>query len=161
MLRHIPPEAVRTTYRGHMPLTSALLALTALVAVTVVVGAVWRIRDGRRRDGSRDGDPAGLAELGVAAGRISLVQFSTETCTRCPQVRRMLQGVASAHPAVDHIEVDLTHRPDLARRHRVLSTPTTFVVDAGWTVVARFNGAPRRAQIETVLDELPALQEAS
>lgn len=102
-----------------------------------------------------------LSDLGVAPGRVSLVQFSTETCTRCPQVRRMLQGVVAAHDDVDHVDVDLTHRPDLARRHRVLSTPTTFLIGADESLVARFNGSPRRADIESALAELPALQEAS
>ncbi|WP_307366373.1 thioredoxin family protein [Microbacterium sp. W4I4] len=141
-----------------MPLSSALIALAALVAVAVITGVIWRVRDGRRRSGSGAIDPA---DLGVTSGRISLVQFSTETCTRCPQVRRMLQGIAAGHDGVDHIDVDLTHRPDLARRHRVLSTPTTFLIGTDDTLIARFNGAPRRADIESALTGLPAFQEAS
>ncbi|BDZ38565.1 thioredoxin family protein [Microbacterium suwonense] len=140
-----------------MPLTSALIAVATLVAVAIVAGAVWRLRDGRRRDGA---DAIDLTGLGVHEGRIALVQFSTETCTRCPQVRRMLQSIASAR-SVDHVEVDLTHSPDLARRHHVLSTPTTFLVGTDATLVARFNGVPRRADLEAALSELPALQEAS
>lgn len=158
MLRHIGLGHSIRTYRGLMPLSSALIALAALVAVAVITGVIWRVRDGRRRAGSGAID---LTDLGVTSGRISLVQFSTETCTRCPQVRRMLQGVAAGHDGVDHIDVDLTHRPDLARRHRVLSTPTTFLIGADDTLIARFNGAPRRADIESALTGLPALQEAS
>ncbi|MDQ0613112.1 thiol-disulfide isomerase/thioredoxin [Microbacterium sp. W4I4] len=158
MLRHIGPARRIRTYRGHMPLSSALIALAALVAVAVITGVIWRVRDGRRRSGSGAIDPA---DLGVTSGRISLVQFSTETCTRCPQVRRMLQGIAAGHDGVDHIDVDLTHRPDLARRHRVLSTPTTFLIGTDDTLIARFNGAPRRADIESALTGLPAFQEAS
>jgi len=141
-----------------MPLSSALIAVVALVTVAVIAGVVWRVRDGRRRAGAGAID---LSGLGVARGRVSLVQFSTETCTRCPQVRRMLQGIAAAHDGVDHVDVDLTHRPDLARRHRVLSTPTTFLIGTDDSLIARFTGAPRRADIESALAELPALQEAS
>jgi thiol-disulfide isomerase/thioredoxin len=141
-----------------MPFSSALIALAALIAVAVAGGAIWRARDGRRRRGS---DAVDLTDLGVAPGRVTLVQFSTETCARCPQVRRMLKGIASARPGVDHVDVDLTHRPDLAARHRVLSTPTTFVISADAALVARFIGAPRRTDVEAVLSELPALQEAS
>ena len=158
MLRHIGLGRRIRTYRGHMPLSSALIALVALVAVAVVAGVIWRLRDRRRRDGSGAVD---LADLGVTPGRVSLVQFSTETCTRCPQVRRMLQAVAAGHHGVDLIDVDLTHRPDLARRHRVLSTPTTFLIGTDETLIARFNGAPRRVDIESALAGLPALQEAS
>ncbi|HTN56619.1 MAG TPA: thioredoxin family protein [Microbacterium sp.] len=142
-----------------MPLSAALLSLSALVAIAVVAGVIWRARDGRRRSGSTSA--VDLTDLGVTAGRVSLVQFSTETCSRCPQVRRMLQGVAAAHDGVDHVDIDLTHRPDLARRHRVLSTPTTFLIGADESLVARFAGAPRRADVESALAELPTLQEAS
>ncbi|MGN7976708.1 MAG: hypothetical protein BGN97_04690 [Microbacterium sp. 69-10] len=136
----------------------ALLVLAALVVIAAAAGVVWRARDGRRRGGS---DVVDLTDLGVTAGRVTLVQFGTETCARCPQVRRMLQGIASALPAVDHVDVDLTHRPDLARAHRVLSTPTTFLIGADAVLVARFNGVPRRADVEAALSELPVLQEAS
>ncbi|MFD5225207.1 TlpA family protein disulfide reductase [Microbacterium sp. NPDC058342] len=139
-----------------MPLASALISVAALVGVAVLVGVLWRVRDGRRRHGTGALD---LAELGVRPGRVALVQFTTETCARCPQVRRMLQGLASALAAVDLVEVDLTHRPDLARRHHVLSTPTTFLVDADATLFARFNGVPRRVDVEAALSDLPALQE--
>lgn len=141
-----------------MPLSSALIALAALVVVAVATGVIWRAGDGRRRSGA---DAVDLTDLGVASGRVTLVQFSTETCARCPQVRRMLQGIATAHPGVDHADVDLTHRPDLAARHRVLSTPTTFVIGADGALVARFTGAPRPADVEDVLSELPVLEEAS
>ncbi|GAA3925692.1 thioredoxin family protein [Microbacterium soli] len=143
-----------------MPLTSALLVVMALSVLAVVLGVIWRARDGRRRSGV-DTPSADLAELGATAGRVALVQFSTDTCARCPQVRRMLQGIAADHPGVDHVDVDLTHRPDLARRHRVLSTPTVFLVDSRTTVAARFVGAPRRADVEAALTELSVLQEAS
>ena len=136
----------------------ALLVLGALVVIAAVAGVVWRARDGRRRRGS---DVVDLTDLGVTPGRVTLVQFGTETCARCPQVRRMLQGIASALPAVDHVDVDLTHRPDLARAHRVLSTPTTFLIGADAVLAARFNGVPRRADVEAALSELPVLQEAS
>ncbi len=158
MLCHIGLSPGLRPYRGLMPLTSALLSLGALVLIAVVAGVIWRAADGRRRGGSTSA--VDLADLGVTPGRVSLVQFSTETCTRCPQVRRMLQGVAAAHEGVDHVDVDLTRRPDLARRHRVLSTPTTFLIGADEALVARFTGAPRRGDIESALAELPALQEA-
>ncbi len=86
-------------------------------------------------------DPAD-ADAPQLGARATLVQFSTEMCTRCPQVRRMLTGVAADHEGLDHIEVDLTRRPDLSARYRVLQTPTTFVVDRSGAVRARFNGIP-------------------
>lgn len=141
-----------------MPLLFALLIVVALLAVTVVAGVLWRLQDGRRRRGTGSVE---LHQLGLRSERVTLVQFSTETCARCPQVRRMLQSVASQHPDLDFVEIDLTHRADIARRHHVLSTPTTFLIGTDAVVHARFNGVPRRSDVEAALSERPALQEAS
>ncbi|WP_288871549.1 thioredoxin family protein [uncultured Microbacterium sp.] len=125
---------------------SPVLALgiaAALLALATVAGIVLRRRDGQRRDGGAlRFDPADAAATELGA-RATLVQFSTEMCARCPQVRRLLGAYASEHDGLRHLEVDLTHRPDLSTRYRVLQTPTTFVVDGSGAVRARFHGVPR------------------
>ncbi|GAT72865.1 thioredoxin family protein [Microbacterium hydrocarbonoxydans] len=133
---------------------SPVLALSiagALLALAVVVGLLLRLLDGRRRGGGHlrfDPADADLAALGT---RATLVQFSTEMCARCPQVRRMLSGFAAGHDGLDHVEVDLTHRPDLSARYHVLQTPTTFVVDGTGAVRARFHGVPHRHALTEAL----------
>lgn len=82
------------------------------------------------------------------------MQFSTEMCTRCPQVRRLLGAYAAETAGLAHIEVDLTHRPDLSARYRVLQTPTTFLVDASGVVRARFGGVPARDALATAVATL-------
>lgn len=140
------------------PSTALALAGALLVAVTVI-GLLWRRRDGRARAG--DGALVAASDLPAALGaRATLVQFSTELCARCPQVRRLLAATASALPGVEHVEVDLTHRADLASRYRVLQTPTTLVVDAGGRIRSRFNGVPRPADVEAALAALPEHQES-
>jgi len=121
----------------------ALGVAAALLALATVIGIVLRRRDGRRRDGGAlRFDPAdAAAEFG---SRATLVQFSTEMCARCPQVRRLLTDYASDQDGLRHVEVDLTHRPDLSTRYKVLQTPTTFVVDGSGAVRARFHGVPHR-----------------
>lgn len=125
------------------PALAAALAAALLVLATVI-GVTLRRRDGRRRGaGSLRFDPAdaSFSELG---SRATLVQFSTEMCARCPQVRRMLRDYASDHDGLRHLEIDLTHRPDLSARYKVLQTPTTFVIDGTGAVRARFHGVPHR-----------------
>lgn len=128
----------------------ALGIAAALVMLAAAVGVTLRLLDGRRQNGGHlRFDPAdAAADLG---SRATLVQFSTEMCTRCPQVRRMLTGYASADGDVRHLEVDLTHRPDLSARYKVMQTPTTFVVDASGAVRARFHGVPHRHALDEAL----------
>ncbi|MBO0979540.1 thioredoxin family protein [Microbacterium sp. SD291] len=133
---------------------SPVLALSfaaALLVLAVVAGVVLRLLDGRRRGGGHlRFDPAD-ASATVLGERATLVQFSTEMCARCPQVRRMLNDYASDHDGLAHVEVDLTHRPELSARYRVLSTPTTFVVDGSGAVRARFHGVPHRHALTEAL----------
>ncbi len=122
---------------------TALLIAGALLVIAVIAGALLRALDGRRRGGGHLLFDAAHAS-GDLGSRATLVQFSTEMCARCPQVRRMLGAVAADHDGLAHVEVDLTHRPDLSARYHVLQTPTTFVVDGSGAVRARFNGVPHR-----------------
>ena len=128
----------------------ALGIAAALLVSATIIGVLLRRRDGRRRDGGTlRFDPADAAgdELG---SRATLVQFSTEMCARCPQVRRMLGDYAADQNGLRHVEVDLTHRPDLSARYKVLQTPTTFVVDGTGAVRARFHGVPHRHALTAV-----------
>lgn len=144
-----------------MSLPIAVAVVAALLAATVLAGVLLRRRDGRAVavHGDRHVDPADLMRpLGT---RATLVQFSTEFCARCPQVRRMLGSVAAERTGVVHAEVDLTSRADLAARYKVLSTPTTFIVDPDGRIRSRFTGAPTRAAVLAALDGADHLQEAS
>ncbi|MBS1697736.1 MAG: thioredoxin family protein [Actinobacteria bacterium] len=144
-----------------MSLPIALVVAAALLAATVLVGVLLRRRDGRAVPvhGDHQVDPADLLRpLGAHA---TLVQFSTEFCARCPQVRRMLGGIAAEHPGVAHAEVDLTARADLAARYKVLSTPTVLVVDPDGRIRSRFTGVPARADLLTALDAARPLEARS
>ena len=140
-----------------MSLVGALAIAAAVVLVAALAGILLRSRDGRRssapelRVAAEDIAPAAFAPVAT------LVQFSTEVCARCPQVRRMLRDVADGYEQVEHAEIDLTHRPDLATRYGVLQTPTVFVVDDAGEVRARFHGVPPRAAITLALAEFPVL----
>ena len=135
-----------------MSLPIALAVAAALLVAATLAGVLLRRRDGRRVavGGDRHVDPGDLMRpLGAQA---TLVQFSTEFCARCPQVRRLLGSVAAERPGVVHAEVDLTSRSDLAARYRVLSTPTTLVVDRDGRIRSRFTGVPAPADVRTALD---------
>jgi thiol-disulfide isomerase/thioredoxin len=136
----------------------ALLAALGLVLAATAVGLILGATQGRVRSGSRERiEPADVGLTADAFGeRITLLQFSTEFCSRCPGVRRMLTAVADELPGTVHADVDLTHRPDIATRYDVLQTPTTLVLDRRGVVTARIGGVPDRARIRTLLAELAA-----
>ncbi|TFC00420.1 thioredoxin [Cryobacterium adonitolivorans] len=145
---------------------AAMLVLVLLVALTTVLGLVWRRRQGRVSvsvsvsDDSADVVTA--AQLGLSASssppvfgsEATLLQFSTEFCARCPGTSVLLGQVADARIGVRHVDVDLTHRADLARRFNVLQTPTTLVLDRAGRVRARVGGVPNRAALHAHLDDL-------
>lgn len=138
-----------------MDTVSALLVIVALVALSSLLGVAWRLTTGRRRRG--DGTRITAAELapddsGSFGDRATLLQFSTEMCARCPATRVLLGRLAADAVGVRHVDVDLTHRPELAARFNILQTPTTFVLDSHGVVTARFGGAPRRDEIARSLD---------
>lgn len=135
-----------------MPLSVALLLAAAVLVLGAGAGIALRMLDGRRRSGHQLClDVADLDEAALAPGA-TLVQFSTEFCARCPQVRRLLGALADERIGVAHVELDLTARRDLAARYHVLQTPTTFLVDSAGIVRFRWGGVPGRDTINDALD---------
>ena len=135
-----------------MTTLGALLGLAALLTVTAAIGFTlrrWRDRV-RRAAGAETVEPArlGAERLGE---RATLLQFSTQPCARCPSVHRTLSSIADSAEGVLHLNVDLTHRPDIARHFRLLQTPTTLVLDRDGAIQARFGGVPRRDVVELEL----------
>ena len=133
----------------------ALLTLTALLAVTLGVGIVVRWRQGRPQhhvpNEIVDPERLGAKRLGDTA---TLLQFSTELCSRCPGVHRTLSAVAEGREGVLHLDVDLTHRPDIAKHFSVLQTPTTLILDGEGAIQTRFGGIPNRDVVELELARL-------
>jgi len=138
-------------------LSDAVLVLAALLAATVGGGVYVRWQQNR----PRHPDPTEVVEpqrLGAAAlgERATLLQFSTELCGRCPGVHRTLSGIAENSDGVVHLDIDLTHRPDIAKHFQVMQTPTTLILDGDGVIQTRFGGAPRRDVVELELARVTA-----
>lgn len=136
--------------------TLILLVLLALVGGTTALGLLWRSRQGRitHTDGRtvvRVVDVPGVRRFARGA---TLLQFSTEVCAPCRVTHRVLGDVASERSNVTHVDLDLTDRPDLAKRFHILQTPTTLILDRKGVVRARIGGAPRGDAIRAELDRL-------
>ena len=135
--------------------TITLIVLGGLVAGSTVLGLVYRAFNGRvRRASGREVVRA--REIGVTAlgSKATLLQFSTEVCAPCRTTNRVLTVLAAEHFTVKHVDLDLTHRPDLAARFSVLQTPTTLILDGKGAVRARIGGAPRPETVRLELDRI-------
>jgi hypothetical protein len=134
---------------------SALIGLALLLTATVAVGVFlqWQQNRPRRHISHEVVEPLrlGADSLGEVA---TLLQFSTELCARCPGVHRTLESIAAGREGVRHLDVDLTHRPDIAKHFHVLQTPTTLVLDRDGVVQTRFGGVPSRDVLELELSRL-------
>jgi len=127
--------------------------LVGLVALATALGLVWKSRNGRVREVS--GDVVRLPEVPLE-GRATLLQFSTEVCAPCVPTRRVLSQIAATTEGVNHVDVDLTHRPDIAAKFNVLQTPTTLILDRAGHIRARIGGAPKPADVRAALDTILA-----
>lgn len=108
------------------------MAVAVLVAATIA-GVVWRRGQGR------------LKSTG-AGGGVSLLLFTTPTCTTCQRVRDLCATIDAPYQEVD-ASVDL----DRARAFDVWRAPTLFVLDEEGTPVWRATGVPERADLEAAV----------
>lgn len=132
------------TIAGALGAPALAAALGGIVAVLALLSAATGFctgcalyRLGARIRGLRPGVPdrLDLAELGVPACRGAVVQFTHPLCSDCHELERKLRS-AGESPVL----VDVSRRPDLARRYRVHSVPFAVRVDAGGAVEEQLAG---------------------
>ena len=131
--------------------------LLGTLALAAVAGLALRNRDGRIRGVDAVPEPAGsslpedVRRVVDPDAAVTLVQLSTTFCAPCRQARVLLADLAAATDGLHHAEVDLTHRPDLARALSVMRTPTTLAVDPHGTELLRVGGVPNREALLSAL----------
>ena len=103
-------------------------ALTGLCAGCELYTLAARLRGVRALD-VRQID---VQELGAHHGGPAVVQFSHPLCSACRELERRLTAEGRTV-----VSVDVSARPDLARRYGVALVPTAFEIDASGTVLAR------------------------
>lgn len=125
-----------------------LVALAALVALTIVVGVLWRSQQGRVRTAPAPAEPAvDWSARGVDLGETAtFVQFSAQVCAPCRATSRVLHDLTAARPGVAHHELDVEEHLDLVRELGVLKTPTVLVLGPDGAQVARSSGGMSPAQ---------------
>lgn len=137
-----------------MDLSLILLLIGGLVVVSTAVGFLVKALEGRvkKADGLTRVDPKILGENISFGSTGTLLQFSSEFCTKCPGTRKYLSQVAQQFSGVVHVDIDLTHRQDLAQQFNILQTPTTFILDDSGAIAARIGGSPRPEAVTAGLE---------
>jgi thioredoxin-like negative regulator of GroEL len=106
-----------------------ILLLAPLIALLAIGGValVLRIQHGGQRE-----LVGRVVEAVSHLGQLpSILYFTGETCTIChtaqkPALRTLAAGIDSG---IEIREIDIAVEPELARRYRVMSLPTTIVLD--------------------------------
>ena len=110
------------------------ILLRAMIAAAVCalgfglfrVGSLFVLRKARR----------GVARFALPRpGVPGIVSFTTRSCVTCKAAQRPALSALEERLGADVqiVEVDAEERPELAREWRVLSVPTTFVLDRAGT----------------------------
>lgn len=142
---------------------SAFIILAAVVIGATIVGVICRrtqLRVRAPRVLSAEAVTAsdlGLKENATFGANATLIQFSTQFCSKCPGTARLLSAETAELDGVTHLEVDLTDKIDVARQFNILQTPTTLVLDADGRIRSRITGAPTASVIRDELQKIDAL----
>jgi hypothetical protein len=129
----------------------ALVALAFLGLVTLVALGVRRLA---RRERARV--LAGPADAALATGVPTILYFHGDRCSDCVVQERELDALLTAHPEV---AIRADHAPSrLSARYRVLTVPTTVVLDGGGKAHAVNYGLTRRDVLEAQLAALGRLE---
>lgn len=143
-------------FETKLALIAALLVLSTLLGIywRASVGRAKRIKSGKQVDLDRLGATKNSQPVTKFGKKATLLQFSSEVCSQCAQTARYFGQLEGAKKDLLHIDVDVTHRMDLAAHFNVFQTPTTLILDANGIVKARIGGTPRPNVISQELEKL-------
>ncbi len=107
-----------------------ILLLAPLIAVAVIGGAALLLRT--QKSGQRELVGSVVEPVARHQQLPSVLYFTGEACTICHTAQRpaLRALAASIDPGIEIREIDIAVDPELARRYRVMSLPTTIVLDA-------------------------------
>ena len=96
-----------------------------------------------------------IRPAGNGAGKPTLLYFSADYCAPCKfQQSPIVEQVAEQLGDRVRIQrVDVTRRPDLARRYKIFTLPATVVLDAGGAVKHINYGVTDRHRLERQLQD--------
>ena len=113
-----------------------------VLATATVVGVGWRRAQGRLKSVA----PGRPTKTGDGGTGVSLLLFTTPTCSTCARVREICATIDAPYQ-----EVDASVDPDRARAFDVWRAPTLFVLDHTGAPVWRATGVPTKTDLEAAV----------
>jgi Domain of unknown function (DUF4395) len=115
-------------------LTLVVAALALLAAVTGLCMGCEAYRLSARLRGVAPGHVSRIepADVPISGGGDGIVQFTHRLCSECQEWEQRLDREGRPHALVD-----VSERPELARKYRVAVVPTVIAVRADGTIVER------------------------
>jgi thioredoxin-like negative regulator of GroEL len=112
-----------------------ILLLAPLIGIAAIGGVALLLRI--QKGGQRELVGSVVETAGPGSRLPSILYFTGESCTIChtaqrPALRALAAGI---DPAITIREIDIAVEPELARRYRVMSLPTTIVLDGNGQVI--------------------------
>lgn len=86
---------------------------------------------------------------------LTLVKFGAPWCGPCRAIAPLLERLATEHPKVSIVDIDIDQAPDLAARFAIRSIPTLIAWKDGvlqWTKI----GVPSSQDLSSSLSDLAA-----
>jgi hypothetical protein len=111
-----------------------ILLLAPLIAIAAIGGVALLLRV--QQGGQRELVGSVVEPIDRRGQLPRILYFTGEACTICHTAQRpALRALASGiDPGIEIREIDIAVEPGLARRYRVMSLPTTIVLDAAGQV---------------------------
>jgi thiol-disulfide isomerase/thioredoxin len=116
-----------------------VLVGVGLVALISLAAVVIRARE------AEGPERVDLADVGLpGTDGVAVVAFSTPYCVPCQAWESALDG-----SGMEFLKVDLSERPELARRYRISATPLVLAVRVSdGQVLQTYSGAPNGGEVE-------------
>lgn len=143
-----------------MDTITVLAIIAGLIALTTALGVAWKAGQGAIEH--RDDKGAIPRRLRAAGAQITLLQVSSEMCSYCAAMRRILSQIDRTTPDVSHVEIDAADEPELVGQLRITQTPTTLLVAPSGDIVTWIRGAAtQQAVTQAITDARERLQKGS
>jgi thioredoxin-like negative regulator of GroEL len=134
-----------------------LVVLAPLIAALVIAAAAIGLRAQQRQQRALLGRVVQPLAASTQLEPVPSVLFFTgDTCTICHTAQRPALDALAAqgHDRVSIREIDIAREPELARLYRVMSLPTTIVLDPGGQVSAINAGFASVERLRSQLDRI-------